>query len=130
MSVRAQPSGAQSNVERARTAYGEPPEWILVLARECDRSDQKQVGARIGRSGGYISRILSNKYPARMTEAERLVLSLIASDRVECPLFGNMPLVRCMRTRRRKGAPTNNIDRMAAGQCPKCPINTDKGVRQ
>ena len=130
MSVRPQPSGAQSNVDRARIAYGEPPEWILVLARECDASDQKQVGARIGRSGGYISLNLSKKYPARMTEAERLVRSLIASDRIECPLFGNMPLVRCIRTRRRKGAPTNNLDRMAASHCPKCPINTDKGVRQ
>lgn len=121
---------SMTNVERAMACWGSPPEWILTLARECDATNQKIVGDRLGRSGGYVSRILRNQYLGSMVEAERLVSAALASDRVACPAFGDLSLTRCIRLRRPKGPPANNIERWAAGACPTCPINDDKGARK
>lgn len=123
-------SSGMTNVERVCAAWIDPPEWVMMLARECDKASQKRVGERLGRSGGYISRILAGLYTGSLAEAELLVRSRFSADRVDCPLFGDMPVQRCVRMRRKTGSPVNRIESQCARACPTCPINTDKGVRQ
>jgi|CXWL01.1.fsa_nt_gi hypothetical protein len=123
------PSGSRpvaSNTAAAVAAWeGFPPHWIRLLASACDNSSQSEVAAKLRKSGPYISRIINNKYPGDMAEAEQLVRGAFGGEDVICPLWGPIPLSSCMRARRRKGHPRNNNHRLHQSHCPKCPINTD-----
>jgi hypothetical protein len=115
-----------SNVERAVFAWADCPEWVLDLARSCDASSQGAVADRLGKSGGYVSRILNAKYTGSYDEAERQVRAILAGDEVDCPAFGPMPLSTCIRARRRKTPPINTLQRCFAQHCPTCPLNSDR----
>ena len=121
------PKSGTSNVVKARESWGEnPPEWLLALARTCDLTSQKIVGRTLGKSGGYISRIISRSYAGSYEEAELLVRSRISLEEVICPVWkAGMPLAFCIRTRRKKTLPGNYAERLYAATCPDCPNNTD-----
>lgn len=115
------------NRRTALAAWGDPlPRWIAVLARACDDANQRQVAQKLGKSSGYISRVLSKTYTGDMAEAERLVLASLASDRVDCPFWGRpIPLSSCMRARRRQH-PRGEIMIAHKRACDACPLNTDQ----
>lgn len=116
----------QTNRERAEAAWGStPPEWIAVLARACDATNQRAVADRLGASSGYVSRILNNRYPGDLVEAERQVRAALGAERVTCPLFGDMALKTCIANRRRT-RPANWAHVQYARTCPDCPNNTDR----
>lgn len=115
-----------SNSDIIAAAWGtQPPHWVIILASACDATNQRIAGERIGKSSGYVSRLISNTYPGDLAEAERLVRAAYGNEDVVCPLWGPIPLASCMRSRRRKGQPHNQVERMHARHCPDCPINTD-----
>jgi hypothetical protein len=117
-----------SNWKLAQAAWGtEPPRWVTLLATACDAANQKLVGERLGKSSGYVSRLINNKYPGDMAEAERLVRAAYGDEGVVCPLWGTIPLANCMRNRRRKGPPRNQAQRLYRMHCPSCPNNSDAG---
>lgn len=106
---------------------GTPPRWIKLLADACDRESQKRVAEQLGKSGGYVNRVLYNTYAGSMAEAEKIVLARFASDRVKCPIWPEpIPRSSCMRNRRRKGPPRNQFHIMYDRACPKCPMNEDR----
>lgn len=117
---------AQQNIARAIAAWGEAmPDWVRLLAAACDKSSQRLVADRLGKSHGYVSRILNRKYAGSYDEAGTIVRVAYGSDQVECPVMGEMPLASCVRNRRRKGLPTNRLQHLWARHCPVCPLNTD-----
>lgn len=117
---------AVTNMQRAVEAWGAPlPRWVQLLASACDAANQGIVGTRLGRSSGYVSRLISNTYPGDLIEAEQLVRAAFGNEDVICPLWGAIPLTSCMRARRRKGLPRNHAHRLHRAHCPTCPINTD-----
>ncbi|SCW56038.1 hypothetical protein SAMN02927924_01355 [Sphingobium faniae] len=117
-----------TNLERAAVAWGEDmPAWVRLLASACDTDNQRVVGERLGKSSGYISRIINRSYAGSYPEAERLVRATYGAEDVTCPLFGPIPLSSCMRNRRRKGPPRNQIHHQYAAACPACPNNSDGG---
>lgn len=115
-----------ANLNRAIAAWGEDlPDWVRMLASACDRSTQRAVADRLGKSGGFVSRLLNRCYGARYDEPEMLVRATFGAETVECPVMGEIPLAGCVRNRRRKGAPRNHLQQIWARSCPTCPLNTD-----
>ena len=114
------------NRKTAGANWGEaPPRWIAVLALACDQTNQRQVAQKLGKSSGYISRLLSKSYTGDMAEAERLVLSSLAADRVDCPFWKRpIPLSSCMRARRRQH-PRGEVFIAHRRACDACHLNTD-----
>lgn len=116
-----------TNREKAAAAWGpDAPAWVALLAGAADRTSQRAVAERLGRSSGYVSRVLSNSYPGDLAEAERQVRATFGGEEVVCPLpFGGpIPLRTCIRNRRRRTA-ANWMHLEHARVCPGCPNNTD-----
>src|SRR3546814_455142 len=116
-----------TNIERASAAWGaDMPNWVRLLASACDATNQRQVGERIGKSSGYVSRLLSKTYAGSYHEAETIVRGAFGDEDVICPLWGSIPLSSCIRNRRRKGSPRNSTHHLYAATCPTCPNNSDR----
>lgn len=114
-----------NNRAKAVTAWGaEAPMWVLTLADACDRTNQRAVADQLGKSGGYVSRIINRSYAGSYPEAEQLVRATLSAEEVVCPLYGQMPLKTCIRNRRRPRA-VNWLHAQFAQSCPTCPNNTD-----
>lgn len=119
-----------TNLERATRAWTAPgtelPRWVRLLATACDTTNQRVVAERLGKSGGYVSRLLSRSYAGSYEEAETLVRAAYGDEDVVCPLWSAIPLSSCIRNRRRKAPPRNQAHHLHAATCPNCPINTDR----
>ena len=116
-----------SNVKRAIASWGSPlPEWVRLLADACDRTSQRDVATALGKSGGYISRVLRQDYAGSYQEAELLIRARFGVEQVICPLAAEIPLASCIRARRRTGPALNQLHRDWARACPTCPNNTDR----
>lgn len=118
------------NRERAIVAWGtDLPRWIALLADACDRTNQRVVADRLGKSGGYVSRVLNRAYAGSYEEAEKIVRAAYADEHVLCPALGatpiEMPLRTCIRNRRR-ARPANWAQVAFARACPGCSNNTDR----
>jgi hypothetical protein len=118
---------APTNVARAALAWGaDMPAWVRLLASACDATNQRRVGDRLGRSSGYVSRVLSRNYAGSYDEAETLVRAAYGNEDVVCPIWGSIPLASCVRARRREGPPRNHAHHLHAEHCPTCPNNSDR----
>lgn len=120
-----------SNVAKATAAWGaDMPPWVRLLASACDATNQRQVGNRLGKSSGYISRIINRDYTGSYEEAEKQVRAAYGAEDVLCPLWGPIPLASCMMNRRRRAPPRNQAHHLHAATCPTCPNNTDRPAIQ
>lgn len=117
-----------TNVDRVIAGWGaNAPEWVMLMAREADATNQRIVAERIGKSGPYVSRVIKHTYAGDYAEAERLVRATFAAELVTCPIWGEpIPLPACMRNRRRPGPGTSDAERRYLQHCPRCPHNNDK----
>lgn len=115
-----------TNRDKALAAWApETPAWVLLLADACDRTNQRSVADTLGKSGGYVSRLVNRSYAGSYPEAEQLVRARLGAEEVMCPLFGRMPLKTCIRNRRRE-RPANWAQVRFSQTCPDCPNNTDR----
>lgn len=116
-----------ANLAKAEAAWGLPlPGYIKLLADACDRTNQRAVADRLGMSGGYVSRVLNQRYAGSYEEAEKLIRATFGDERVNCPAFGQMSLKTCIRNRRRKHGSQNFMHLRFDATCPTCPNNTDR----
>lgn len=117
------------NHTKAIAAWGvDMPEWVRLLASACDTTSQRAVAEKLGKSGGYVSRLINRCYLGSYEEAETLVRAVIGEEGVVCPIWGEtIPLTSCLRNRRRTDPPNNQALRLYAQRCPTCPNNTDRG---
>lgn len=114
-----------SNRDKAATAWApDVPAWIAVLAEACDRTNQRAVAEQLGKSAGYVSRIINRSYAGSYPEAEQLIRATLSAEEIVCPLYGQMPLKTCIRNRRRERS-ANWLHAQFARTCPTCPNNTD-----
>jgi hypothetical protein len=118
---------AATNVAKAQAAWGAGiPAWVRLLASASDAAGQRRVAERLGKSAGYVSRLINRSYAGSYEEAETLVRAAYGNEDVVCPLWGPIPLTSCIRNRRRKGPPRNQVHHLHARHCPGCPNNTDR----
>ena len=115
-----------TNMIKAEEAWGDAlPNWVKLLAAAADQLGQKAAGTAIGRSGGFVSRVIRNDYPGNLDISAQLIEARFGSASVPCPEYGDIPHDSCRRNRRRKGPATNFLQRRFAESCPRCPLNPD-----
>jgi len=83
-------------VEKTITAWGTAPDWILVLAEECDKASQAKVARALKVSSTVVSRVLGNAYPGDMVKIEGLVSGHYMAAMVSCPVLEEIPRQRCI----------------------------------
>lgn len=120
-----------SNLGRAIAAWGDPlPEWVKLLADACDKHGQAGVADQLGKSSGYVSRVLRKDYAGSYEEAETQIRARFGAEQIMCPLWAEIPLASCLQIRRRKLPPQNHMHHAAARTCPTCPNNTDRPTEE
>lgn len=83
-------------LEVARAAWGVPmPDWVEALAIACTKTSQAKVAVQLDRTGGMISQLLNNKYPASTTHIEERVRGVLLDGQVNCPSLGPLPVHQC-----------------------------------
>ena len=118
---------AATNLDRAIAAWGaDLPDWVRLLADAADRTSQRGVADQLGKSAGYVSRLINRAYAGSYEEAETQVRAKFGAEQVACPLWGEIPLASCVQLRRRKRPPQNHMHHACARTCPNCPNNTDR----
>ncbi|MCZ4258641.1 hypothetical protein O4H53_24130 [Sulfitobacter sp. G21635-S1] len=114
-----------SALETAKDAWGNPPDWIIALAMECDRSSQNQVARRLERSAPVISGVLRNTYRGSMETVEDIVRGTLLKETIACPVLGEIEKQHCRkwRGRSRKFANTNSQSVTMYRACNRCEHN-------
>ena len=125
-----------SVLETARNAYdahpqwGAMPEWVGVLAQECDLSSQSQVAKRIGRSPSVVSNVLRASYLGNMEAVEDIVRGSLMNEEIECLGLGrvNKRACRDWRSRSRQFENLNSLYVTMFRACNRCPVNKREEV--
>lgn len=84
-------------------------DWIDVLAKECDRTNQAATAELIGYSPGVVSAVLKGKYKGDLQAVENAVKGALMQAQVSCPVLGALPTHQCLMYQRRGFANTNPI---------------------
>lgn len=115
-----------SAMTKAVAAWGVVPDWVQVLARSCDESNQSTVARRLDYSGAVVSNVLANKYAGDMSAVEKSVRGVLMSETVECPIQSRITLDVCM-ANQAAGSSTSSPQRQRLGRtCPTC-VNRHRG---
>lgn len=99
------------------------PDWILVLADECDRTNQARAAERIKYSGGVVSQLLRNKADKYdLPKIEKMVRGALMGFTVDCPELQQIPLDQCLweqvQPRSSASAQRNEIWTACRSGCP------------
>lgn len=114
-------------VDRAEAAWGEDlPDWVLVLAKQCDKTSQAQTGKTIGYSAATVSCVLRRTYTGGMAKVERAVRASLMEADVECPELGTLRLADCLDWQAKAATyePTSSRRLLMYRACQSCPQNT------
>lgn len=113
------------SVANMREAWGaDAPEWVAVLAEQCDRTSQKAAARRIGYSPSLVSSVLKRRYTGDLTAVERAVRAALMAETVRCPAFGEaIKLSLCLEHQRhaQSGNRGSAFRAAMARHCPGCP---------
>lgn len=110
----------------AHSDWGSLPDWVAVLAQECDLSSQSQVAKRIGRSPSVVSSVLRANYLGSMQAVEDIVRGTLMNEEIDCLGLGriNKRACRDWRARSRKFENLNSLYVTMFRACNRCPVNT------
>lgn len=93
-------TGAVTALDRARAAWGNPPDWIETLARACDETSQAKVAKALEYTPAVVSTVLRGTYAADLSNVEKAVRGAFMDATVDCPVLGTIPSGRCVREQR------------------------------
>ena len=96
------------HVARATSAWGDAPDWIIVLAEACAKSSQSAVARRLDYSGSAISAVLSNSYRGDVDRIEQMVRGVLMAETLPCPVLGALPRNQCLEWQARPYAATSS----------------------
>ncbi|WP_142848379.1 transcriptional regulator [Telmatospirillum sp. J64-1] len=85
------------------------PDWVIALAKECDRTSQKVAGTRIGYSAGTVNAVLKASYKGDLKAVEQAVRGALLAETVLCPVVGDLAKDQCLRNQRLPFAPHNPV---------------------
>ncbi len=82
-------------VATVHQAWGdEAPEWVVDLARECNRTSQRKAGQLIGYTCGTVNQVLKNR---RKHDGLQAVANAVHKAlRVSCPVLGDISRDECL----------------------------------
>ena len=112
-------------VDIARAHWNPVPDWIEVLAANCDAATQRRAAERIGYSAGLVSNVLRGTYSGNLAAVEEAVRGAWMGNTVSCPAMGTIPSDTCLDWRRKAKnfAPTSNHRVRMFRACSRCPRN-------
>lgn len=85
------------NVEKATVAWGNPPDWVIVLAEACNMSTQAAVARQLDYSPAVVSSVLSNSYQkGDIASFEQVVRTELMAETVMCPRQGEITRKLCL----------------------------------
>jgi hypothetical protein len=113
----------KTNADAARAAWGDDiPNWVLVLAEQCDASSQKAAAERIGYSPAVVNTVLKHTYKGDLTAVEQAVRGALLDATVLCPVAGELPAHVCLDYQRQPFRSTNaqrvKLYRACRSGCP------------
>ncbi len=118
---------AETNLARARAAWGEAPAWVEELARRCDVTSGAEVARRLGYSSAVISGVLRNSYKGALSRVEDRVRGAFLAETVSCPVVGELALDVCAENQTRPYANTNptrtRLWKSCRAACPHSTLN-------
>ncbi|PID95883.1 MAG: hypothetical protein CSA85_00100 [Alphaproteobacteria bacterium] len=102
-----------------------PPDWVVRLAEECEASSQRQVAARLDRSGALVNQVLKNKYKGDLAAVEDCVRGVFMNGVIDCPALGAIPSNEChdWRKKARQFGNANMLRVRMFRACTHCPRN-------
>ena len=81
----------------ARKGWGEtPPDWIIRLAEECERTSASDVARRLGYSVAVISGVVLASYKGDVGKVEAKARGAYLGAVVDCPILGEIERDRCI----------------------------------
>lgn len=83
-------------VAKATAAWGDPPDWVVILAEECSARGQSAVAKAIGYSPATVSYVLANKYAGGIERVAEKVRGALMGAWVTCPILGEIGRDRCL----------------------------------
>ncbi len=97
-----------SAVARAIHAWGEEiPDWVRVLAEQCERGSQVAAAELIGYSSAVVNQVISKRYKGDLGAVEQAIKGALMHAVVPCPVAGDLPAHRCLEFQRQPFAATN-----------------------
>jgi hypothetical protein len=112
------------NIDAAKAAWGATiPDWVVVLAQECDRHGQAPTARRVGVAKTTINEVVRRTYKARTANVEQKVRGALMGKTVNCPVLGEITLDHCIKNRKRPFSAANPINVALHRTCPTCPHN-------
>jgi len=105
------------------------PDWVAVLAAECQRSSQTAVAKRLEVSLTMVNQTLRQKYPGDLSRIEDLVRGHYMAAVVDCPAKGQIAanVCRMWRDRSQHFVPINHDRVLMLRACAACPRNRSEG---
>lgn len=88
-------------VETALEAWGELPDWLLVMAEACDETSQNAVARRLGYSASVVSTVLKNTYKGSPNGIEKAVRGALMAEELDCPVLGGLRKNICLEHQKR-----------------------------
>jgi len=77
-------------------AWITPPDWVVILAEEANRTTQTAAAKRIGYSGGAVSSVLRGTYLGDMGAVEQKVRGALMGVTVDCPVLAEIGRDQCL----------------------------------
>jgi hypothetical protein len=114
---------AADPVEKASTAWGETmPDWVLILAETCQKTNQSAVAKRLDYSPAVVSSILANNYKGDVGRVELVVRGALMAETVPCPALGDIARNVCLEWQGKPYAATSShrvaMFRACRNSCP------------
>lgn len=112
------------NTAAARAAWGDDvPDWIVILAEECDRAGQGAAARRLGISKTTVNEVVRRTYKAATDNVEQKVRGAFMGKSVKCPVLDEITVDLCLENQRRPFSAANPARVLLHRTCPTCPFN-------
>lgn len=129
----AAPRGRQAvdYAAKAIEAWGDPPDWVIALAEEANRTSASAVAGRLDYSASVISEVISNRYRGVVERVAEAVRGALMGATVRCPVLDEIGRDRCLAEQRMPRLATSSVRarlyRACRAGCPHSRIGGDHG---
>lgn len=97
------------------------PDWLVELARLCDREGLAGAGRRLGYSPSALSTVLAGKYAGDTGRIEEMVRGALMALTVDCPVLGEIGRDQCLAEQKEPFRATSRHRAQLFHACKTCP---------
>ena len=109
-------------IARAHEAWGEPPDWVLVLAEACMETTQTAVADQVGYSPSVIGQAIGKTYRGDMSRVEDRVRGALLREKVRCPVLVEVTRDECLNWQKERFSTASGLNikmhRACRSGCP------------